>query len=203
MVFKPGAFLSPERPFSFHVRGHGDLLVYNGSAPDTLSRIGADGKPTVLRDDPSACCADSVSSGRIALRGARAVSVIDGTGRPVHVFAIPGDAARLDGERLVVARLGTLESYDVSSGAHVGSRALPAGYGLVDVHGGVAALRNGNAAIKLLRLADGRSFTLSPGKGPRFADLEGSGLYYSYGLASGEGRVVFLRRAAVERRLGS
>ena len=67
----------------------------------------------------------------------------------------------------------------------------------------MALLRNQKAAIKLLRLDSGRSFTLSPGKGPRFADLESSGLYYSYALADGEGRVVFLPHDAVERKLGS
>jgi hypothetical protein len=52
----------------------------------------------------------------------------------------------------------------------------------------------------LLRLDDSRSVTLTPGKSPVLTDLEPLGLYYSY--ASGkEGRVVFMPRAELERRL--
>jgi hypothetical protein len=54
----------------------------------------------------------------------------------------------------------------------------------------------------VLRLADGRSFTLSPGHGPVLAELEPPGLYYSYATPDGGGRVVFMPRAEVDRRLG-
>jgi hypothetical protein len=40
-------------------------------------------------------------------------------------------------------------------------------------------------------------------RAPRFADLEDSGPYYSYAITGGDGRVVFLPRADVERKLGS
>jgi hypothetical protein len=53
----------------------------------------------------------------------------------------------------------------------------------------------------LLRLDDGRSYTLAPGGEPALADLEGPGLYYSYATGDGGGRVAFLPRAQVLRRL--
>ena len=49
----------------------------------------------------------------------------------------------------------------------------------------------------LLRLADGRSLTLTPKRGPVFAELEPPDLYYSY-TAAGGGRVVLLPRDKLE-----
>jgi hypothetical protein len=54
----------------------------------------------------------------------------------------------------------------------------------------------------VLRLEDGRSFTIACGKAPRAADLEPPGLYYSYATHDSQGRVTFMRRPEVLRRLG-
>jgi hypothetical protein len=47
----------------------------------------------------------------------------------------------------------------------------------------------------LLSLDDGRSRTLTPGAAPVLADLEPPGLYYSYSMPDGSGRVVFVPRS--------
>jgi hypothetical protein len=147
---------------------------------------------------------DSVSGSLIAVREQDAVAVLDERGALLRVFPFaPGDvtAARLEGGRLVVARSGVLEVYDVATGAGDSQRPLPAGFSLVDVDGGIAVLERGTT-IMLLRLIDGRTWTLSPGSDPVFADLESPGLYYSYTAADGGGRVALMPRAEVEQQLG-
>jgi hypothetical protein len=51
-----------------------------------------------------------------------------------------------------------------------------------------------SAARVLLRPADGQSFALPPERGPRFAELEATGLYHSYATPAGEGRIAFIPR---------
>jgi hypothetical protein len=140
----------------------------------------------------------------MAVRKPGTVTVVDDQGTIVRSISFtPADvsAARLDGTRLVVWRFGTLEVYDVTTGVRVLTRPMPASNRLVDVDGGIAVLLRG-ATITVLRLDDGRSYTLTSGAEPTLADLEGPGLYYSYKTADGGGRVVFLPRAEVLRRLG-
>ena len=193
----------------YHIRGDGDLLVYSDGS--SLTRVGVGSEKcgdltcTTLRSgrDGHGCCPDSVSGGLIALREPGAVTVLDDQGRLVRSIPFePADvsAARLDGGRLVVWRFGMLQEYDVATGARLLSRLMPAGYRLADVDGGIAALTSPDS-VELLRLDDGRSFTL-PGGEPTLADLEPSGLYYSYATADGGGRVVFVPRADIVRRLG-
>ena len=193
----------------YHLRGDGDLLVESDGS--SLVRVGVGSETcgglscTMLRGgrDDHVCCPDSVSGGLIALREPGAVTVLDDQGRLVRTFPFAPDdvnAARLDGGRLVVWRFGVLEEYDVATGARVLSRLMPAGYRLADVDGGIAVLRSAGG-VELLRLDDGRSLTL-PGGDPTLADLEPPGLYYSYATADGGGRVVFVPRAEILRRLG-
>jgi Tol biopolymer transport system component len=193
----------------YHLRGDGDVLV--ASDGSTLVRVGVGNEKcrdlacTWLRTerDGHTCCPDSVSGGLIALREPGAVTVLDDQGRLVRSFPFASDdvsAARLDGGRLVVWRFGALEEYDVATGARLLSRLLPAGYRLADVDGGIAVLTS-TGGVELLRLDDGRSLTL-PGGDPTLADLEPPGLYYSYATADGGGRLVFVPRAEILRRLG-
>jgi Tol biopolymer transport system component len=193
----------------YHLRGDGDLLVESDGS--SLVRIGLGNAKcgnlpcTTLRSerDGHVCCPESVSGGLIALREPHAVTVLDDQGRLVRSFTFAPDdvsAARLDGGRLVVWRFGVLEEYDVATGARLLSRLMPAGYRLADVDGGVAVLTSAGG-VELLRLDDGRSLTL-PGGDPTLADLEPSGLYYSYATADGGGRVVFVPRPELLRRLG-
>jgi hypothetical protein len=200
----------------FHLHGDGGLLVFdNGSR---LVRIGSGREPcdeaanygtkricTTLRRGAHAAAADSVSDGRIAVREPDAVAVLDAKGALVRVFPFGHDevgVARLDGGRLLVARSRVLEVYDVATGAGVLQRPLPSGYQLVDVDGGVAVLRRA-AKVVVLRLGDGRSVTLAPGRAPVSADLEPAGLYYSYATRDGGGRVLFMPRSELLGRLGS
>ena len=190
--------------FDFHLRGHGGLLVYNGGyeEPD-LERIG-NGHATTLRRGAHAAFAASVSGHRIAVQEPDAVTVLDAHGAVVRVFPFGrGEvrAVRLDGDRLVVTRGDELEVYDVATGAAELRRPLPSGDELTDADGGIAVLQRGNE-ILLLRLADGHSFTLAPGRAPVRADLEPTGLYLSYATAGGGGRLVLMPRAEVNRRLG-
>ena len=191
--------------WDFHLRGHGGLLVFNGTYPaPKVDRIGS-GRAATLRRGSHSAFVDSVSGDRIAVREADAVTVLDAQGSVVRVFPFGRaevGAARLDGDQLVVTRGDVIEAYDVATGAGLLQRPLPSGYALTDADGGVAVLRRANE-ILLMRLADGRSFTLAPGRAPVLADLEPAGLYYSYATAGGGGRLVLMPRAEVVRRLGA
>jgi hypothetical protein len=204
----------PGESVHFAAHGHEDLLVFNdgsrlvriGTGRERCAR-GSDWAPptaslcATLRSGAHAAPVDSVAAGLIAIREREAVAVVDTQGALVGVFPFPPgevSAARLDGGRLVVARLAAIEAFDVGTGARQLSLPLPAGYKLGDVDGGVAVLRS-EKAIMLLRLSDGRSFTVP--NHARLADLEPPGLYYSY-TSGKQGRLVFMPRAEVERRLG-
>jgi WD40-like Beta Propeller Repeat len=198
---------------AYRVHGRGDLLVFNDDS--RLVRLAAGNERcqqgevrrnicATLRRGDHAAPIDSVAGGLIAIREVDAVSVLDARGELRRVFPFGRNevrAARLDGGRLVVARSGVLEVYDVATGAGERQRTLPPGFALEDVDGGIAVLRDGKDTIMALRLADGRSLTLTPGRAPRNADLELAGLYYSYATADGGGRVVYVPRSEVERQL--
>jgi Tol biopolymer transport system component len=192
----------------YGVRGDGDVLVFNDAG--RLVRIGggrercqeSGGGPSVcttIRRGVHAAPIEAVSGQLIAVRGAREVAVVDIRGALVRVFPLTVTVARLDGEHLVVARGGAMERYGVQSGTLLESRPIPSGYKLVDVDGGIAVLQR-PTAIRLLRLGDGRSLTIER-RGPMFGDLEPPGIYYSYAVGK-TGRVVFLPRAELMRRLG-
>jgi Tol biopolymer transport system component len=198
----------------FGLHGDGDLFVFNdssrlvriGAGRESCANVGASWAPdparicSELRSGEHTTAVDSVAGGLISIRERDAVAVLDDRGQVVKLFPFAPDevkTALLDGGRLVVARLAVLESYDIASGAREGSRRLPSGYRLTDVDGGVAVLRS-DTSVMLLSLANGRSYTLP--HGADLADLEPPGLYYSY--PTGEGRVVFMPRVEVLRRLG-
>jgi Tol biopolymer transport system component len=196
---------------AYHLRGDGELLVFDDGgftgANVRLVRIGAGSErchPTfdtlricaTLRRGELARPADSVSGRLIAIRRPASVAVLDDRGELVRRFLFsPANVsgARLDGDRLVVARAGVLEVYNVATGALQLTRSMPAGYRLVDVDGGVAVLLR-NEGVMLVKLDDGRSRTFEPGGGPVLADLEPAGLYYSYPAGKG-GRLSFVPRS--------
>ena len=196
---------------AYHLRADGDLLVFDtGSA---LVRIGAGTEKcggldfgeakicSTLRRGAHSAPVDSVSGRLIAIHERGSVAVVDDQGQLVRSFPFsPADvsAARLDGGKLVVWRFGVLEVYDVATGARELTRPMPSGYRLIDADGGVAVLRSTDT-VDLLRLTDGRSVTLTPGREPTLADLEPPGVYYSYATADGGGRIVFVPRAELFR----
>jgi Tol biopolymer transport system component len=143
----------------------------------------------------------SVDGRWIAAYRGQNIVVLDDTCAVVRAFHL-GKVQRvlLDGDRLVVAHSGQLEAYDVDSGALELQRPLPPGYSLADVSRGIALLRH-KGTILLLRLEDGRTYTLRPGRGHVSAELEAPGLYYSYAIPERGGRLVFVPRSELERRL--
>ena len=200
------------------LRGDGDLLVFNDGS--RLVRVGGGHELcgfragflsqkvasicTTIRSDAHAGPVSSVSAGLIAIHEPDAVAVLDAAGKLVHVFPFARDevkAALLDGSSLVIARSGVLEVYDVATGTVGVQQPLPKGFRLTDADGGIVVLQS-NAAITLMRLADGHALTLAPEPGRRLAELEETGLYHSYATPEGEGRVAFVPRAEVLRRLG-
>lgn len=191
----------------FRLRGDGDLLVFNEG--NSLVRIGTgkrcgEGLCATLRSGADAAPVDSVSGKLIAIREPDAVAVLDAQGKLVNVFPFglkEVRAARLDGGRLVVSRSGSLEVYNVATGVGELQRPLPAGYALTDVDGGIAVLQRART-IMLLRLDDGRLVKITPRRGPVLAELEPTGLYYSYTTADGGGRLVLVPRSGLLRQLG-
>jgi Tol biopolymer transport system component len=192
-------------PDFYHLRGDGELLVFNDGR--RIVRVGSGHQPCVAGSDSPDICStvrrdqqgavDSVSGNLIAVRRPGAVVVIDDRGQVIRTIPFsPADvrAARVDGSSLIVWRFAGLQVYDVSTGGLVGSHPVPPGSRLVDVDGGVAVLLGGDA-VTLLRLADSASRILSPGRAPVLAELEPTGLYYSYATGDGGGRVAFLPRA--------
>jgi len=150
----------------------------------------------------------------VAVRAVDATTVYSGTFAGLR-------AARIDGRvLLVLARMGTQSSLwtvDVSSGRRSGPWSLPASKSagddvcadpsgcslaalrLADYQDGIAVYVVGRA-VHLLRLSDRRDVTIrAPGVGPVHAQLEPSGLFYSYRPAGspGRGRVAFVPMAAV------
>lgn len=190
----------------YQLHGDGDLLVFSGGSQ--LIRIGTgrekcgSGVCTTIRRGAHTDSVASVSGGLIAIREPNAVAVVDDQGNLVRVLPFAGgiSAAVLDGDRLIVSRSGTIESYGAATGALELSRPLPAGYRLADADGGIAVLLSADT-VMLLRLDDGRSLTLAPGGGPMLADLEPPGLYYAHPVGKG-GRVVFLSRSEILQQLG-
>ena len=106
----------------------------------------------------------------------------------------------LDGDRLVVARSGQVEAYNLRNGALELQRPLPPGYFLADVSRGIVLLQH-KGTLLLLKLENGRTYTLQPGRGHVSAELEAPGLYYSYATPQGGGQLVFVPRSELERRL--
>jgi Tol biopolymer transport system component len=201
--------VNANEPLEWPLRGDGDLLVFDEG--ERLVRLGTGAEKcekalcTTLRRGAHSAPVESVSGGLIAVLEASAVAVVDGHGALVTVIPFAQNevkAARLDGGHLIVARSGVLQVYDAASGAALQQRPLPAGYSLTDVDGGIVVLQH-HETITLMRLEDGRSLTLAPGRGPVLADLEPAGLYYSYVTDEGGGRVVFVPRSNLLQAMGA
>jgi hypothetical protein len=159
----------------------------------------------------------AVGGGLVAMRSGDDVAVRALDGTVPYTGTFPGlRAARIDANvLLVLTRLGTQSSLwtvDVASGQRSGPWLLPAARSagddvcgdpsgcrpaalrLADYQAGIAVYVAGRA-VHLLRLADRRDVAIrAPGAGPVHAQLEPSGLFYSYSLArtAGRGRVAFV-----------
>lgn len=150
----------------------------------------------------------AVDAGRIATQQPDgSVTVYSAVGSVLKKIAVPTGAFSrfaLQGSQLATIRDGNLELYDVGSGTLVKTIPLAAGAVLRDLHKGLAVYVSGRK-IMVRRLSDGKKLTYSPpGKGPVNAQIESSGLFYSYNYKVGHspGRVVFVPLARVLEKLG-
>jgi hypothetical protein len=108
------------------------------------------------------------------------------------------------GSQLATVRNGDLDLYDVDTGLLTQTIPLAAGSKLRDLQRGLAVYLRGRK-IHVLRLADKKDVTYAPpGKGSVDAQIESSGLFYSYNYERGRspGRVVFVPFAAVLKKFG-
>ena len=168
-------------------------------------------KRVLVRSGTGLVAPTGVDAGRIViLEIGGAVAVLHASGSLVHRLVLPpGQAvsAQLSGSQLLVLTATGLQAYDAATGAPEKTVSLGASTNrrLADFDKGIAVYVEGRT-VHVLRLANQRrtSFKLL-GKGQVVAQLEPSGLFTGYTLGGGTrpGRVAFLTRAALDRRLGS
>jgi Tol biopolymer transport system component len=149
--------------------------------------------------------ANSVDGRRLAVPSERGELIVND--HCAVVSRIPLDTRRLqavllDGQRLVVARPGLLEAYDVVSGRLVTQRSRPRGTIVDGAAGGLVALHSG-WTLTVMRLADGRSISFRPCHGPVGAAMADRGLYYTHTTTEREGRLAFVPRGELDRRLAA
>jgi hypothetical protein len=234
--------------YAGNVHGDGDLLVYGtwtvceGTESES-SHPCPPGKPerepydsgvhrvrgtrsSRIASDPGELGILGASAGRVAaLRSDGRIAILSGEGKVLKTFPFaPGEVrgATLDGRRLVVLRRSagrhTIDSYDVSSAAHVSRPIAPPGPAsdrrcswpvvslplcrtpyarlrLVDAENGIAVYVLGRE-LHVLRIADGAAAVVRPPatRGTVEAQLERSGLFYAYQVAdaAAPGRVAHL-----------
>lgn len=188
-----------DAPWNGNLAGDGGLLVYNtweakdSDSPATEQKlwqvVGEQrASSRVLLAGPDALDVAAVDAGRIAvLRPDDLFVVLDARGKRQSAFRLsPKDieAVRLTGSQLVLLRGMTIEVRNATTGA-IGHRwpvaKSDAPVTLEDAQGDFAVYTAG-IAIHLLRLSDGRDRVLAIANqgDPAHADLEPSGLYYSY-----------------------
>jgi Tol biopolymer transport system component len=149
--------------------------------------------------------AEAVDGRLIAVRTSKKITIVNDRCAVVSTISLYGanrDTVLLEDGRLVVARPRLADVYDAATGALVLQRALPAGYAVDGAAGGVLVLRRGTMVVAL-RLQDGRSTSFRPCRGPISTAIDRTGLYYSYTTVQRQGRLVFVPRAELERRLAS
>jgi hypothetical protein len=186
------------------------LEVVNGKGVVIASAPDAQG---VVAQRKMALTVVAADAGRIATQAPSGeVTLYSAAGDVLKEIAIPSgrfSGFALQGSQLATVRNGNLELYDVDSGSLVKTIPLAAGSVLRDLQKGLAVYvgkrKDGWPMIHVLRLSDGKDVVYSPpGKGPVDAQIEASGLFYSYNYQSGRapGRVVFVPFARVEKKLG-
>jgi hypothetical protein len=150
----------------------------------------------------------AVDTGRIAVQAETgAVTLYSPAGDvqaqvPVPAGSFSGTALRLF--RLATVRDGNLEYYHVVSGALLKSIPLEDGAVLRDLHNGLAVYLVGRTVHVLRVMNETEAVYSPPGQGTVDAQIEGSGLFYSYNFANKNkhGRIVFVPLAKVVRKLG-
>ncbi|MGD0167029.1 MAG: hypothetical protein ABSC51_07045 [Gaiellaceae bacterium] len=200
-----------------------EILIYSDQRLEKI--VGS--KSVVIRSSPDAqapysydvgritaqqtLAAVAVDAGRVAVQApSGAVTLLSATGVVLKQIAVPVGSfsgTALQGSQLVTLRNGNLEVYDVASGSLTKTIPLAAGSPkpvLRDLTDGLAVYVRG-LAVHVVRLSDGKKLTITvPGAGPVDAQIESTGLYYSYNLskAGKHGRIVFLPFAQLLTKLG-
>jgi hypothetical protein len=205
-----------------HLEGDGPLLVVDSWGPCRISqsppcsrspkfggrlhRVEVD-RVTQIASDRGPLSLLSVDGDRILVdreNGALQLFRADGT----QLFAITHAPARLlaahlEGNDVAVLTTEGLSAYDARTGDLRRHRRLAASDArLVDVANGIAVYLAGDE-IHLHRLDDGHESVIRPdGRGPVLAELEETGLFYSYAVADETfpGRVAFLPFASLPPR---
>jgi hypothetical protein len=201
-------------------------VVSSGSACPGAGGLGALPRCRSIRETTGPLRLLAVGGGRVATTaGDQGVEVRSADGTPLYAGVLPGAmrATRVDGGvLLVLTRAGNQNSLwavdtNTADGRRSGPWALPpstssgdavcgdpsgcplAALRLEDFQSGIAVYVVGRD-VHLLRLSDKRDVRIrAPGLGPVHAQLEPSGLFYSYRPAAspGRGRVAFVPMAAV------
>jgi len=188
------------------------------SAPNT--QIGVTGIVSVGSDRDAVAVAPAVvavDAKRIAAQNPDgSVTIYSAKGAVLQSIPIPSgtfSGFALQDSQLVTIRDDKLELYNVSSGRLVKTISVAAGSRLRDLQNGLAVYVS-KLKVHVLRLSDKRGVTYSPpGKGTVDAQIEPSGLFYSYNTKSevylmrfpntkSPGRVVFVPYAKVLKELG-
>jgi hypothetical protein len=154
----------------------------------------------LLADDHGAVVDSSADAGRVAVRhddGSVAIFGIDGqlldTVRTTNARAIALSADLL----LVVAKGGTLEGYDRSTGQLEHVWPIASGATTLDASNGIATYVAG-AAVHVLDLSTGRDVTVATGTRRQVtgARIDTAGLLYAFDTRT-EGKIVFVPFATV------
>jgi len=151
----------------------------------------------------------SVDGGWIATQAPNgAVTLYAANGAAPKQIAVPGGSfagTALQGSRLVTLRDGNLELYNTNSGALVKSIPLAARSILRDLEDRLAVYILGRK-VHVIRLSDEKDISYSPpGKGAVDAQIESSGLFYSYNFPHGNdhGRIAFVPWKKLLQKLAS
>jgi hypothetical protein len=161
-----------------------------------------------VRSEPEGLTALSVDRGRIAVLTSRGtIEVLTADGSIVRMFAFRPDdidTAALSGGLLVVQHGNRVDVYDVGSGRLQTTRSFRGQRPrLTDAESGIATYVSG-IEVHVLRLSDGKDLTIEPpGSRPVLAQIESTGVLYSYASHGRyRGRVVFVPFRTLARRLG-
>ncbi len=213
-AYPAGSDIDPSEPqCDFPASGAKTVLYY--SAQELRKIVNGKGVKIVSAPDIEASGLRTMSlkvvavgTGRIATQQPDgSVTIYSAAGSVSKEIAVPTgkfSGFALQGSQLATVRDGKLELYDADSGTLMKTIPLAAGSLLHDLQNGLAVYVHGRK-IHVLRLSDGRKLTFSPpGKGSVDAQIESSGLFYSYNYKGGRspGRVVFVPFATLLKKLG-
>jgi hypothetical protein len=169
----------------------------------TLWRL-VNGHRGVVRTGTTAVRLVAVDAGRLAVVHGDAATVYTAGGAPIRSFSISGPPpthGALSGHLLALSAPGALAVYDLATGAVRRTIAIPRAEVLRDLQGTTAVLVAGRR-VHAVDVLTGKGFAFTaPGAAPVDAQIESSGLFYSYELPRNRAAVAFRPLAWVATRL--